>query len=132
MWPNATKRFLLRSVDEGVTWDTLRIDTTGRREVRVFTVAPDGTMFAGAAGGIWRSTDGGIDWTETPIPIVSNDSVYSLVGNGSGKSGRSYFPTSASIAQRSWGPPGTGSTGSVLRQTHISRISPARERGQCV
>jgi hypothetical protein len=68
---SAGQPWLFKTTDAGVTWDTLAglgADTT-LRALAVHPADPD-IVFAGKADGVYRSTDGGTNWTATGLTSV--------------------------------------------------------------
>lgn len=73
-WFLAHTKGLLRSVDSGQTWhdayQTLELEAS--LSTAALAISPDfardGTLFAGALGGILRSADGGLHWSVAMLP----------------------------------------------------------------
>jgi hypothetical protein len=54
------------SHDGGASWHPST--TSVRGAAQQITVAPDGVVFAATTGGLFRSTDEGVTWTDVPLP----------------------------------------------------------------
>jgi hypothetical protein len=80
---------VLKSTDGGQTWTTLGSSifdtTTGGAQIGRLIVIPSGTsapsttILAGTSFGFYRSTDGGVNWTQTTIPGSANRHVTDIV-----------------------------------------------------
>lgn len=62
----ATVRGVFRSVDGGDTWAP--VQGPGSFDLFAVAFASDGTAYVGGFSGLWKSTDGGATFTQTPIP----------------------------------------------------------------
>jgi photosystem II stability/assembly factor-like uncharacterized protein len=85
---NGSKVFLatanhgvLRSTDNGMTWDSVNTGIPGFRFC--YAVTHTGTaLFAGFLNTIYRSTNDGDSWVEVPNGLTGNWTVYSLTHHG--------------------------------------------------
>jgi photosystem II stability/assembly factor-like uncharacterized protein len=109
-------RGVLKSVDAGATWTLLGNDVFNRRTISqtvVSPIDPDVVYVAVAGGalsgntGIWKSTDGGLKWTNTTTRISSTasftdveldpknpDVVYAAVGSFRGSTANGVYKSS--------------------------------------
>lgn len=89
---------IYKSTDDGITWDTLLLDTSG---CRTLVINPQGELFAGLYDSVLRSVDNGVSWmpasTGLPVPGIRRlavdsqgrlfasyyyDGIYRSVNNG--------------------------------------------------
>jgi photosystem II stability/assembly factor-like uncharacterized protein len=73
--------YVVRSTDEGLTWQTLGSQLTST--ITSLVVAPSGNIYAGSLEGVFRSTDNGSSWDQLNAGLT-NQSVRALAVNATG------------------------------------------------
>ena len=74
--------FLVRSDDDGQSWQARGFGNLPGTDIHGFAVAPNGWLYANLAGrGLYRSTDGGAKWNFVTTETLSAMSLQSATGN---------------------------------------------------
>lgn len=118
---------ILRSTDAGDTWLTtsLTFQVGGGHGFHVVEGGPSGTFLAGASNGLWRSTDGGANWTQVQGPGGSfpakqfydakwqagSNTVYACQGNAASGNGVYKSTDDGTTWVAGTGQPGSGTIG---------------------